>query len=120
MLKSSKVEPDYIPILHDRVKTLCAQRGVKIGAVGQLIGKSPLFFNNVFKGKQNIYLEDIERVADTLSTTSDYLLGISDDPAPDGAIVQLSPEEEEVLELYRDISPEKRELFKKIIEQMKG
>lgn len=120
MLKSNKVESDYIPTLHDRVKTLCAERGVKIGAVGQLIGKSPLFFNNVFKGKQNIYIEDVERVADALGTTSDYLLGASDDPTIDATPIRLSPEEEEMLELYRDISPEKRELFKKIIEQLKG
>lgn len=83
MLKSNKVEPNYIPVLHDRVKTLCTQRGVKIGAVGQLIGKSPLFFNNVFKGKQNIYLEDVGHVADVLGTTPEYLLGVSDDPTPE-------------------------------------
>lgn len=192
MLKSNKVKSDYIPTLRDRVKALCMERGMKIGAVGQLIGKSPLFFNNVFRGKQNIYLEDIEHIADVLNTSSDYLLGISDnstrriavfkertkalcktkglsqkfvsestghgqfflndvwlgkrnlsdadletiastlsttseylsgasdDPAPADSPIELSSIEKEMLELFRSLSLEDQELFKKIIERMKG
>lgn len=120
MLKPNKIEPERIPTLRDRVKFLCAERGMKIGAVGQLIGKSPLFFNNVFNDRQNIYLEDVEQVADALSTTPDYLLGISDDPTPPDSPIELSSTEKEMLELYRSVSPEKQELFRNIIEQLKG
>lgn len=120
MLKSNKIEPDQILIIRERFKLLCAERGMKIGAVGQLIGKSSLFFNNVFKGKQSIYPEDVERAAEVLETNPEYLLGVSDNPVREGTTEQLSSEEKELIELYRDISPEKRDIFRKLIEQMKG
>ena len=33
MLKLNKIEPERIPTLRDRVKFLCAERGMKLGAV---------------------------------------------------------------------------------------
>ena len=103
------------------MKSLCTQRGMKIGALGQLIGKAPLFFNNVFKGKQNIYMDDIERLSSVLGTTSEYLLGDTNDPLPH-AEVRIVPDAEiesaELLANFRKLSPDKRDIIKKLIEQM--
>ena len=74
----------------------------------------------MFRGYCAITDDQVQTIADALHTTSAYLTGETDNPTPDSTPVQLSPEEEEMLELYRDISPEKRELFKKIIEQLQG
>ncbi len=103
------------------MKSLCTQRGMKIGAVGQLIGKTPLFFNNVFKGKQNIYADDIERLSSVLGTTSEYLLGKTSDPLPHVEVHTIPDNEIESAELlahFRKLSPDKRDIIKKLIEQM--
>ncbi len=116
-----KVESNQLLILQSRTKSLCTQRGMKIGAVGQLIGKTPLFFNNVFKGKQNIYMDDIERLSSVLGTTSEYLLGATSDPLPH-AEARIVPDVEiesiELLTSFRKLSPDKRDIVKKLVEQM--
>ena len=103
------------------MKSLCTQRGMKIGAVGQLIGKTPLFFNNVFKGKQNIYVGDIERLSSVLGTTPEYLLGETSDLLPHAEMRIVSDTEIESAELltrFWKLSPDKRDIIKKLIEQM--
>ncbi len=116
-----KVESNQLSTLQSRTKSLCTQRGMKIGAVGQLIGKTPLFFNNVFKGKQNIYMDDIEHLSSVLGTTPEYLLGGTNNPLP-RAEVRIVPDAEvesaELLANLRKLSPDKRDIIKKLIEQM--
>lgn len=107
-------------IFKDRIKERCKITGVSQKHLCDAVGKSKQYLNNVWDGKCSATSDEIASFASILSTTPAYLTGETDDPAPDSTPVQLSPEEEEMLELYRDISPEKRELFKKIIEQLKG
>lgn len=109
-----------ITIFKERTKALCKTKGLSQKFISESTGHGQFFLNDVWLGKRSLSDADLRTIASALSTTPEYLSGISDDPAPDSTPVQLSPEEEEMLELYRDISPEKRELFKKIIEQLKG
>lgn len=104
----------------ERVKERCKVTGVTQKYLCDAVGKGKQYLNNIWDGKCALKPEDLNSFADTLGVSPDYLIGETDNPAPDSTPVQLSPEEEEMLELYRDISPEKRELFKKIIEQLKG
>ena len=85
-----------------------------------MIGKRRTFISEGAAGKESIGENEIDTIANELGVSADYLLGTSADPAPAGNSDELSSEEKELLELYRSVSPEKQELFKKIIEQMKG
>lgn len=122
MSKMPKIESNQVAALQKRVKLLCADRGMKIGAVGQLIGKTPLFFNNVFKGKQNIYMSDIELLSSVLCTTPGFLLGDTDDPLPHSEVQSIpdnaEAESAELLISIRRLSQDKRDIIKKLIEQM--
>ena len=104
----------------ERVKTLCKSKGLSQKFVSESTGHGQFFLNDVWLGKRGISTSDLEIIAATLSTTPAYLTGETDDPAPADSPEELSSEEKELLELYRSVSPEKQELFKKIIEQMKG
>ena len=104
----------------ERVKTLCKSQGLSQKFVSESTGHGQFFLNDVWLGKRGLSTSDLEIIAATLSTTPAYLTGETDDPAPTGSPDELSSEEKELLELYRSVSPEKQELFKKIIEQMKG
>lgn len=109
-----------ITIFKERLKQTCKETGISQKYLTDKIGRKNTYLNDIWNGKCALKPEDLNSFADTLGVSPDYLIGETDNPTPDSAPVQLSPEEVEVLELYRDISPEKRELFKKIIEQMKG
>lgn len=104
----------------ERVKERCKATGVTQKYLCDAVGKGKQYLNNIWDGKCGVSEEELSIFADRLSTTPEYLSGITDDPVCDDARMRLSPEEEELVELYRGVSPEKRELFKKIIEQMKG
>ena len=109
-----------ITTFNERLKQTCKETGISQKYLTDKIGRKNTYLNDIWNGKCALKPEDLNSFADTLGVSPDYLIGETDNPAPDSAPVQLSPEEVEVLELYRDILPEKRELFKKIIEQMKG
>lgn len=103
-----------------RIKERCKITGVSQKHLCDAVGKSKQYLNNVWDGKCSATSDEISSFASILSTTPAYLTGETDDPAPTNSPDELSSEEKELLELYRSVSPEKQELFKKIIEQMKG
>lgn len=109
-----------ITTFKERLKQTCKETGISQKYLTDKIGRKNTYLNDIWNGKCALKPEDLNSFADTLGVSPDYLIGETDNPTPDSTPVQLSPEEEEMLELYRDISPEKRELFKKIIEQLKG
>ena len=74
----------------------------------------------MFRGNGAITDDQIQIIADALHTVPLYLTGETDDPTPPDSPIELSATEKEMLELYRSVSPEDQELFKKIIERMKG
>lgn len=109
-----------ITIFKERTKALCKAKGLSQKFVSESTGHGQFFLNDVWLGKRSLSDADLETIASTLSTTSEYLSGASDDPAPPDSPIELSATEKEMLELYRSVSPEDQELFKKIIERMKG
>lgn len=107
-------------IIKERVQGACKSSGISQKHLCELLNKDRAFLSNVFRGYCAITDDQIQTIADALRTTPLYLTGGTDDPAPADSPIELSSTEKEMLELYRSVSPEKQELFKKIIEQLKG
>lgn len=110
---------NYIEVAN-RIKSCAKSRGITQAHLCETIGKRRTFISEVVAGKDNIDEEEIQKIADALGVSPDYLIGETDDPTPTGSPIELSSAEKEMLELYRSVSPEKQELFRNIIEQMKG
>lgn len=108
------------PIIKERVQSACKLSGISQKHLCELLNKDRAFLSNVFRGYCAITDDQVQTIADALHTTSAYLTGETDDPAPADSPDELSSEEKELLELYRSVSPEKQELFRNIIEQLKG
>lgn len=108
------------PIIKERVQSACKLSGISQKHLCELLNKDRAFLSNVFRGYCAITDDQVQTIADALHTTSAYLTGETDDPSPTGSPDELSSEEKELLELYRSVSPEKQELFRNIIEQLKG
>ena len=108
------------PIIKERVQSACKLSGISQKHLCELLNKDRAFLSNVFRGYCAITDDQVQTIADALHTTSAYLTGETDDPAPTGSPDELSSEEKELLELYRSVSTEKQELFRNIIEQLKG
>lgn len=104
----------------ERVKERCKATGVTQKYLCDAVGKGKQYLNNIWDGKCGVSEEELLIFADRLSTTPSYLTGGTDDPAPADSPIELSSTEKEMLELYRSVSPEKQELFRNIIEQLKG
>ena len=107
-------------IFKERVKSLCKAKGVSQKFVSETTGHGAYFLNDIWLGKRNASVSDLEKIASALATTPAYLTGETDDPAPADNPEELSPEEKELLELYRSVSPENQELFRNIIAKLKG
>ena len=107
-------------IIKERVQNACKASGISQKHLCDLLNKDRAFLSNVFRGNGAITDDQIQIIADALHTVPLYLTGETDDPTPPDSPIELSATEKEMLELYRSVSPEDQELFKKIIERMKG
>ncbi|WP_261805658.1 helix-turn-helix domain-containing protein [Lapidilactobacillus luobeiensis] len=75
--------------LFDRIKEMAATRGLSLLSLNE---KAGLGKNAIYKWKtQNPSTENLQKVADTLDVSADYLLGKTDNPTPkDQKYVDLS------------------------------
>jgi len=72
-----------ITIFKERTKALCKAKGLSQKFVSESTGHGQFFLNDVWLGKRSLSDADLETIASALSTTSEYLLGVSDDPTPE-------------------------------------
>lgn len=107
-------------IFKARIKERCKITGVSQKHLCDAVGKSKQYLNNVWDGKCSATSDEISSFASILATTPAYLTGETDDPTPTDSPIELSATEKELLELYRSVSPENQELFRNIIERLKG
>lgn len=64
-----------------KIKTLCKSKGIKISHLEREIGVYQGYLANVASGKNNLSPERIQKIAEILGTTFEYLAG-KDAPAP--------------------------------------
>jgi transcriptional regulator with XRE-family HTH domain len=67
--------------LGDRVKELRTQRGLTQQQMSEKLGMGRANYSHIENDRVTATSEDLEKIADILVTSTDYLLGRSDDPS---------------------------------------
>ena len=90
-----------------RLKTLRQARGLKQVTLARLAEVSPALICRMEDGSRPRAAGPIlERLAVALGTSTDYLLGLTDDPRPVFAIDSLNEMERELIAEFRRLPPE--------------
>lgn len=105
-----------------KVKALADAQGIKYGKVCEVVGKKHTYLNDIAKGVvKNVPDANIFKIAQFLSTSYDYLIDLTDDPDPNYAAKQAeSPEEKLIhtmIERVMQLSPEQVEVLQRIFEE---
>lgn len=69
-----------------KLKSLLKEQGLSMKYFNDMLGKNRSYLSNVITGSDSITLEDLEKVAEKLNTTVEYLTDQSDQkekPTPD-------------------------------------
>lgn len=66
----------------DRIKSRAKALGISYAFLCAQLGKGKGFFNDVRRGINHIDAHELSIIADKLHTTTDYLIGVTDDPSP--------------------------------------
>ena len=66
----------------DRVKEFAKQQGLTMKYLCDCLGKRRGFLTAVRNGRDHIDAHELSIIADKLHTTTDYLIGVTDDPSP--------------------------------------
>ena len=69
-------------ILGERVRRLRMGRGLSQTELATQVAMPLPNLNRIEHGRQSIYIERLADLAQALETTTDYLLGLTDDPTP--------------------------------------
>lgn len=94
--------------LGNRIKERRIQKGLTQGDVGKLLGMGRSNVGHIENGRTNPTADVLDKIADILDTTADYLLGRTDDP---GTVI-LNNKQEQTEYVYPDwaTSKDKRDL----------
>ncbi|OQR56413.1 helix-turn-helix domain-containing protein [Bacillus sp. CDB3] len=101
---------------HERLKSLIEKRGVTQQQLADAIGVSHVSVYNYVEGKKQPGTRTLQRIANYLKVTTDYLFGLSD--SPDLTVDQnlhLTKEAQEILQIINKLPEEQR---KKALEQL--
>lgn len=90
----------------ERLEKVMEQRGLNRAALAEVTGLSRAAITYFLKGERQPSRPVLGELADKLSVTVDYLLGLSD--LPDIADVMNNPRVRQLVELYRDLSWEEQ------------
>lgn len=101
--------------LHERMKELQTDSDVKIRTLAARFQISENVLGNYLNGKRRVPTDILAEFAKFYHVTTDYLLGLTDDPNPPYPV---STAEREMLERFRSLSKEQRELIHQSIELM--
>lgn len=90
----------------DRIKELAKEKGIKIKFICSQLGLAETYLSNVKNGKDRMTDERLQKIADILDTTVEYLTGESDEKeSSESSTAPLTTEEVALIESYRN-SPE--------------
>ena len=74
---------DELMVIRTNIKNYCKSRGIKVTTIAAAIGKYDSWLNDVWHNKANMYDNDLNAIANHLNTTTDYLMGLTDNPNSD-------------------------------------
>lgn len=101
-------------LIFDRLDFLAKENHKSLSYLSEgILGKYRTFLRDVKKGHGKITEEQISILAECLNTTPEYLKGETDikEKAVTVSDDSLTPEEEDVISIYRSLSPEQKEAF---------
>ena len=98
-----------------RAKMLVTDRDVTQKKLAKHIGITPAKMSNYLTEKNEMPCRVIVGIADYFHVSTDYLLGLTDEPEPP---MHISKEEKALVETYRSLSREQRELISQTIRLM--
>lgn len=101
--------------ISDRIESLRIERGVSLTHLNNIIGAYRGKLTEVRKGKASLSNVEVSILAQALSTSTDYLLGNTDDPRPAGQKEQppagggeLRDKDIRLIQWFRSLPPEKQ------------
>lgn len=78
-----RVESGNVPNVDiDRIKDFAKLQGLTMKFLCDCLGKRRGFLTAVRNGRDHIDAHELSIIADKLHTTTDYLIGVTDDPSP--------------------------------------
>lgn len=95
-----------MPTNYTKIRTLADQRGTTIGHISVTLGKDRSYLKAMERKGYDLSPENLLRVAEFLGTTTDYLTGVTDDPAQDYLVRQADSPEERLVHLLMLKIPE--------------
>ncbi len=95
-----------MPTNYTKIRTLAEQRGTSIGHISVTLGKDRSYLGAMERKGYDLSGENLLRVAEFLGTTTDYLTGVTDDPAQDYLVRQADSPEERLVHLLMQKIPE--------------
>ena len=102
-------------VLHERMKELQVDSDVKVRTLAGVFGVQENALGNYLNGKRTVPYEVLVAFAQYYQVTTDYLLGLTDDPQRPYPV---SKGERALLERLRSLRPEQRELIAQNVEFM--
>lgn len=99
--------------ISDRIEFLRKKRGISLTHLNSEIGAYRGKITEVRKGKASFEFSEIEKIAQALATSTDYLLGATDDPAPAGQKEKPPAPGGEQIPGYDQLTPENQEFVRK-------
>jgi len=104
--------------ISERIEVLREQRGISLTHLNNAIGAYRGKLTEVRKGKTSLSDSEVAILARELSTSTDYLLGNTDDPSPTGQKEkppaqggELSEKDARLIEWFRSLPPEKQKVI---------
>ncbi len=94
-------------VFRERLRALRQQRGLRQAALARLAGVSPALICRMEDGSRRRAAGPVlERLSVALGTSTDYLLGLTDDPRPVVAIDSLTEMERQLIAEFRRLPSE--------------
>ena len=100
----------------ERAKAIQTDSDIKVRALAKALDVHEYNLGSYLNGKRTMPYDVMISFAKYYHVTTDYLLGLTDDPAPPYPV---SPSERTMLESFRSLSREQRELIVQNIEFMR-
>ncbi len=91
-----------------RAKTLITDSDITQKKLAKRFGVTEAMLSNYLSEKNEMPIRVVSQLAEYFHVTADYLLGLTDDPGPG---IQLSEGEQALVEGYRSLTREQRELI---------
>lgn len=94
--------------LHERMKSIQTDSDIKVKALAAEFSVGQTAMSNYLNGIRTVPYDVLVRFAQYFHVTTDYLLGLTDDPQPP---FPLFAQEQALLEQFRTLSREQKELI---------